>query len=236
MLNIFKQWRKKRCVCIPDSSSEKPKTIESLLSYIKYNLKKGHSKDEIKKALLKAGYDLSFVDYHLNHIKRQRTRKFILTGIILLVLSAILFYSFLGISDVNKKIDSHLAKGNLLCSEGKFEEAHKELDNAITLNDGKSKSYYYKGKCYFLAGRYEEAIVQLSKSLGLNINRPYAYFYLGKSHCQLGNFEDGIFNLKKTVLMNSSNKRFQDALDKCYFKKTGEDSFFVLYDWNSTKA
>ena len=192
---------------------------DRIKNYIKEQLKRGYSSDQIKDVLVRAGHDKEKINNYIKELNPRYTNAYIpiIFGSSLLII--LIFYLFYwGIPDINNKIEKHVQMGNSLCSQGKYSEALEEFDKAINLNKTKPRGYYFKGKCYTLRGEHEEAILILNKAIQLNTKNPNYYYYLGLNYCAENNFISGIPFLQKAVDLNETNQKFFDALGKCYLQ------------------
>ena len=191
-------------------------TDDRVKEYIKEQLKRGSSLSQIKTSLINAGWSPSKIEEHIKELSPKSPIN--LKIIILLLLFFIIFISYfvyLSIFDINRKIQSFANRGDILCSKGKYQEAHAEFDKAIKINQTKSIGYYYKGKCYVSMDKYEEAIQQLNKAIQLTRKNPNYYFYLGLSYCEISNYENGIANLNKAINLSYNIEEVYEVMSKC---------------------
>lgn len=69
-----------------------------------------------------------------------------------------------------------------------YENAIRNISNAIKINPKESKYYYTRGRLYSSAGKMKEALADLSKAIELNPKNSYAYYeiyYLYKNTPEL---------------------------------------------------
>ena len=204
---------------------------DKVKEYIKKRLERGHNLEQIREALVNAGWHPEKIDAHIKELSSKISKKLKIPIGLIIVLALIFIVSFLYYSnlknktsskavefDINQQVNLYVNKGNSLCSEGKFLEAQAEFDKAIQYNQTKSKVYYSKGACYTLEKKYNDAVSQLTKAIQLNPTRPDYYFYLGANYCELGNYEVGIKNLNKSIEINGTRQRYYQTLGRCYLQ------------------
>jgi tetratricopeptide (TPR) repeat protein len=63
--------------------------------------------------------------------------------------------------------------------DGNYEDAMKNLNKAIKLDENNSRAYILRGRAHFEMQRYEEASQDIENALKIDPNNAYAYYYRG---------------------------------------------------------
>ena len=222
------------------SSAEKQNKISidnRILDYINQELKKGFSKELIKDALVKVGHHPIHIDFHFNHIQKQRNKKiFFLLIIILIFLISFILLLILYYYNPSKVYNRLLEDGTDLCNKNKFKKAIEKFDKAIALNGKLPTAYGFKGRCYILQEKYNEAILEFNKAIAtLDENtqviaklNPDFFHTVGIAHCGIGNYIRGISYINRAINLNSNTSIFYYSLAKCY-EKIGNSEMFGKY-------
>ena len=80
--------------------------------------------------------------------------------------------------------ENHLAEGQNLVAQERWEEAIAEFTEVLNSNPQRSLAYYYRGRFYFNLEHYQQAKADLTKALELDPQLSQAYYYLGRSHLE----------------------------------------------------
>jgi len=83
---------------------------------------------------------------------------------------------------------SQFQNAMLAYTDGKYQEAEAQLDDAVKLAPGSAEINFYLGICEILDDKFENAILRLS-AVSANENSSYAqaaHFYLAKAYLRLG--------------------------------------------------
>jgi tetratricopeptide (TPR) repeat protein len=80
--------------------------------------------------------------------------------------------------------ETHLSQGKKLLSEGRFAEAEKELDEAVSLIPESSEAYLVLGQIYEGEGRHEEAAAEFKTALQLD-NSAVTHLWLGRVYLSM---------------------------------------------------
>jgi tetratricopeptide (TPR) repeat protein len=75
---------------------------------------------------------------------------------------------------------------------GRYEEAIKDYDTAISLNPNDALTYNNRGLAKDKQGRYQEAIKDYDTAISLNPNHAFAYNNRGGAQCDLGRYQEAI--------------------------------------------
>lgn len=92
---------------------------------------------------------------------------------------------------------------------GQVQEALKDFDRVIDLNDTRSSTWVLRGSVLADMGRTEEALASIEKGIKLNPNDSTAWFQKGKILEQLGQNQKAIESYEKALEINPA---FPDAL------------------------
>ena len=155
---------------------------QNIADYIKAQRNKGFSDMQIRQALLQAGHEQAAVEEHLRTPKTYDYR--IAAAILIVALAAASGIYF----SVVKTGEDHLANGNLLREQGRFEEAIVEYTKAIEKGEG--RAYIGRGWSYYDLWLYEQAIEDLEKAVELMPQSDMAYRGLGWSYLRSAKITD----------------------------------------------
>jgi len=99
---------------------------------------------------------------------------------------------------IQEKIDSIMA----LYSNGKFNDAIKDVEALIDDYPQDSKLFNINGVCYSSIGDLDNAIKNYKKAIILNPNYAEAHFNLGNTYQDLDQFNDSVSSYKKAIDLN----------------------------------
>ena len=122
----------------------------------------------------------------------------------------------------------------ILCKEGKTEEAKKYFDKIIekysmilSAKKDAAEAYYYIGKSYFFIGDYLKAVENLKKAVELDTDKIYNHysyemFYtdaealasLAEAQSKAGHISEAGENIKKAIALEPNNKKLVDLKRK----------------------
>jgi len=95
----------------------------------------------------------------------------------------------IALSEIDKAIELEpdytnlCAKGGILRTSGRYDEAINEFDRAIELDPSYAFAYYAKGWCYELSGDDDKAMECYDQ--GIDLDKSYAYIYLMRGQIYL---------------------------------------------------
>ena len=212
---------------------------EKLKSYIKYQLKKGYAKENIKNALLNAGHSLEIIEQHFKSIEEERSKKSNrLTYLVIFFIAVSIFSIFLNFILYSKqnsiqKYDELIVEARQLCDKRDYDNAFKNLKKAVDLDKTgrRSSAYGVMGKCYLQQNNSIDAIKVLKIAVAKNPGEPQHFYGLGTAYCRLGNYNYGIINLLRSIELNPNNSDFYNTTGKCYSKAGNQeeaDKYFEL--------
>ena len=203
---------------------------ERLKAYIKYQLNKGNTKENIKNALLNAGHSLEIIEQHFDFIEKESAKKpnilvyLLIFFIIVLTISGYLNFILYAKQDSRQRYDELVGEAKQLCDEGKFDKAYKNLQKAIDLDKtGHSSAFGVMGKCYLEQNKTVEAIKVLTMAVARNSVTPNYFYRLGIAYCLLGNYNLGITNFKRSILLNPNVPVYYNTTAKCYAKAGNQE-------------
>ena len=94
-------------------------------------------------------------------------------------------------------------RGNVRIELNELDNALKDYNKAISLNDKKGDIYNNRGNLFYRTKKYNMAIKDFIKFSELQPNNEKAYLYIAKSQFLVDDFQKAIINLKKAVEINS---------------------------------
>src|SRR5215472_9810673 len=100
---------------------------------------------------------------------------------------------------------AHIAKGQLLRIQGRFDEAIPEFETVIASNRNYSGAFFALGECKLLTGSIEEAIPLEEQAIRLGPRDPYVfnrYLVIGKVHLLQSRTEEAIVWLERARIGN----------------------------------
>ena len=85
--------------------------------------------------------------------------------------------------------DAHVAYGRLLFTLGRFDDAQKQIERALSLDVKSRDGHYERGRLYFEAGRFAEAAAEGERAMslpGIGTTDRQIHFLLGRAYRKLG--------------------------------------------------
>ncbi len=101
------------------------------------------------------------------------------------------------------KLHHYLGRDLLL--QGKYEEAIKQLDSAISILPYGSELYYERGYAKVQLKKYKEAIIDFSMVINKHPERYQAYINRGIARYHIGNFYGAEKDIKQSMYYDPSN-------------------------------
>ena len=153
---------------------------EKLLSYIKREVDRGHSLEEIRMALVKSGWHPEKVDHHIKHLSKNKNKiVFISSFLIILILIVLFFYITRSIS-VKSEISKLILEADLLCRENDYDKSIKLFNEYLLHNKPSSEIYTYLGLCFARRNQNTDAVLYLNKAIDLDPNNSHLYYKLAQ--------------------------------------------------------
>jgi Lipoprotein NlpI, contains TPR repeats len=100
--------------------------------------------------------------------------------------------------------------GNTYYGLGDYQQAIKDFDRAITLDQKLTEAYWGRGKTYHALGDYQQAIRDFDRAIELDSKFGEAYLDRGKTYNELGNYQRALEDWKKAAKLG--NEGSQDIL------------------------
>ncbi|BCS92331.1 MAG: beta-barrel assembly-enhancing protease [Metallosphaera javensis (ex Sakai et al. 2022)] len=100
---------------------------------------------------------------------------------------------------------SHFKKAEKLYEEGRYEEAIKEYDQAISLDPRNPDYHYNKGIALRILGRYEEALREFEQAISLDPKDPFYHYNKGLALAELGRYEEAIKEYDQAISLDPNN-------------------------------
>ncbi len=193
---------------------------DKLVEYIKKELEKSHSKEKVRAALIKSGWDPELVDDSFKKMNGSQKKWLFLALAVIVIASTIYAYKF-SPKIVRYRMESSIQKGNELCVSGDYEGAQRAFEKAMKVNNiGSSRPNYFRGMCYKMMGDHGFAIANFEQAIEIQNNLPDFYYRLGDAYCSMGAYDEGIKSIDHGLeITNSSGhnniKFLREALKSC---------------------
>jgi len=207
----------------------KIKVDRDIIEYIKKQLIKGISKDEIKNALIKVGHEHDKIEQYFSLIegKNKKHPNFLLFLLILFVIVSVISVALNFIlykkQDLVIRYDELVYASKDLCTNGEYEKAFKKLNKAVELNEKRGFAFAMYGYCYVLQEKYEEAIITLTQATKLDAPNPLHLYWIGVAYCNLNNYNFGTANLKRSIELNPNLIESHKSISECYAKAGNQE-------------
>jgi tetratricopeptide (TPR) repeat protein len=126
----------------------------------------------------------------------------------------------------NSKELEHFNKGFILCNKGEYNEAIKEYDKELELNNKDWKAYHDRGMCKAALGKFDDAILDFEQALRINGDDYLSFVNIAQCKHRLNKLDDAELYLKKAIKTNpeiglayftlsqikTSQKKFHESL------------------------
>ena len=204
---------------------------KELIDYIKRCKSRGFSKEQIRNALVKARYDITTVNEHLNYVHKKTIdkNKILIPSLIIFLLVLSVGFYFLKTATPENKVRDYLNLGWDLYNQDKYEESIIQFNNAIELNPEIESSYRGLGWSYYKLEDYEKAIENFEKAVETDPNSDNAYDGLGRSYHLLENYEKAIENFNHIQNVNGDYK-ILNLLGRIYLEIEDNEKAKEMYD------
>ena len=106
----------------------------------------------------------------------------------------------------------------LLVKEKKFNEALKNLDQLIKIDNQNFKYYHLKGTIHFNFDEFSDAIKSFSSALTINKNDPNIYYLRGASYVKQTNYEEAKKDFNKAISLKENFSEAFFGLGVMYFE------------------
>ncbi|MGK7918836.1 MAG: tetratricopeptide repeat protein [Trichodesmium sp.] len=102
--------------------------------------------------------------------------------------------------ELNNQAKIKMGKGN-------YQNAIKDLNQAINLNPGQSQIYLTRGVAYSELGMRKLAIADFNQAIKINPENSQAYYYRGDEYLQLRDKEKSLQDLNKSIKIDANNPK-----------------------------
>jgi tetratricopeptide (TPR) repeat protein/cellulose biosynthesis protein BcsQ len=156
------------------------------------------------------------------HARQQQTWEIVRrVGLYVLAIATLLsvfqiirqFQKYQGTSDV------YLALANSQLEKGNLEDAIRNYNEAIKLNDKSAEAFLYRGQAYEGQKKYPEAVSDYNRALFLKSPYPEASTGLGRVSLQQGNYDEAIANLNLALTSAPNNADAWMGLGEALLRK-----------------
>lgn len=118
----------------------------------------------------------------------------------------------------NDRLYHALALAHMSLNEN--EEAYRDINKAIQLNDKKDTYYFEQGALLERLGRYDKAIASMKHTLEINPHHSNAHNFIGYIYATKGeDLDKALSHLKQALNIQPRNGYFLDSLGWIYYKK-----------------
>lgn len=135
-------------------------------------------------------------------------------GSVCLILAYSVIFNLL--ENIQSHATAHCLNANSLLSEGRFNEAIVENQNALALWPECADAYCSLGSALLQKGYKDEAVVQYRKALEIKPDYAEAHLNLGACFLQMGNPNDAIVEYQKAITINPDSAVFHNALGNAF--------------------
>jgi len=118
----------------------------------------------------------------------------------------------------NDRLYHALALAHMSLNE--YENAHRNINKAIGLNNKKDTYYFEQGALLERLGRYDQAIVSMKQTLEINPHHSNAHNFIGYIYATQGvELDKALGHLEQALIIQPRNGYFLDSLGWIYHKK-----------------
>ena len=164
------------------------------------------SLDEIKAIVDNGNYDLAknkLLD--ITQKNKKNGKAYNLLGVCFFELKELIEAenNFTNAIKIEQNYKYYYNRGNVRIELNELDNALKDYNIAISLNDKKGDIYNNRGNLFYRMKKYNMAIKDFIKFSELQPDNEKAYLYIAKSQFLVNDFQKAIKNLKKAVEINS---------------------------------
>lgn len=207
-------------------NNDEIKLDERVLDYIKKELRKGFSEEEITNVLTRAGYDLKIIEEHIKHASKSIIIKNFTVATILILLTTLAAFYFYNTmyGKFFKTSASNLVsyKNDVGFTPSEFLTSGSAVSNE-TINE-----MFRLAKRHYISKKYDKAIREFQELSILRPNRAVFHFYLGGIYCQSGNYKLAIEEYEKAISLNQKNPFNYLAMARCYVRQGEDEKAFKI--------
>lgn len=91
--------------------------------------------------------------------------------------------------------------------KGNYQNAIKDLNQAINFNPGQSETYLSRGVAYSQLGMRKLAIADFNQAIKINPENSQAYYYRGDEYLQLRDKQKSLQDLNKSIQIDANNPK-----------------------------
>jgi len=102
-------------------------------------------------------------------------------------------------------VDDCIKRGLSLTTEGSYDEAIHEFNNAIALDPNNAAAYFHRGNAHADKGDRDEAIADFTTTIELDPTLPNPYFNRGLVYAEKADLAQAIADFTKTVELDPRN-------------------------------
>ena len=130
---------------------------------------------------------------------------------------------------VSARALDHLNRGKDLWAQGIDDEAMREFNRAIALDNRLAEAYFYRAFLYDEAGSFDRAIADYTQAIRLDPNYMVAYNNRGSAYSDIGDFDRAIADYNQTIRLNPNLADAYHNRGLAYFNIGGFDRAIADY-------
>ncbi len=192
-------------------NSDEIKLDKKILDYIYNSLKRGHPKEMIEQALVKAGHNQTLINLHFSHIKKEKNKKkaFLIALLLIILITSVTFYFY-----KSGKTDFAIFKNSVAVynENPRIDSKYQPKEDA----DKTVKDTYNRAMNYYVKKDFNRALDEFVALIELQPDNPISYFYLGKIYCRKGDYGRGIKYYETAInLSKKEDPYFYLSMARC---------------------
>ncbi len=117
------------------------------------------------------------------------------------------------------RANTHARLGYELLSQERYEEAIKELNEALNLNGDDYNSYYNRGVCLYYLHRPDEALTDMRQVLARKREYLAAYKLMGRIEFERGNYDNALEAMSNFLKLDNQNGEMYYNRALTYWRK-----------------
>jgi tetratricopeptide (TPR) repeat protein len=115
-------------------------------------------------------------------------------------------------------LETHRARGYVLENTGNYEEAIREYEEALKINDKIADLYLSIGRNYRILGAYDKAITAFTDANALNPEDPMPDYYLSRTYATIGKYPQAMQHAESAVGNNPADTNLHGNLGVMYYR------------------
>ena len=125
---------------------------------------------------------------------------------------------------------AHIVRGNAYFSNGDYNSAARDYDEAIQLNPKNSVAFYNRGNVYNRLGRYDDAIENYDKAIELRPDYANAFNNRCSAYTSKDAYDRAIEDCSRAIALDATKANYFVSRGNAYNKKPDFDRAMSDYD------